>query len=37
MDAVSRNRYVRVYSELRTEKQNAFIESFLRSFPSTLH
>ena len=36
-DWVSRNRYVRVYSELRTEKQNAFIESFLRSFPSTLH
>jgi len=36
-DWVSRNRYLRVYSELRTEKQNAFIESFLRSFPSTLH
>jgi len=36
-DWVSRNRYLRVYSELRTEKQNAFIEFFLRSFPSTLH
>jgi hypothetical protein len=36
-DWISRNRYVRVYSEQRTEKQNAFIESFLRRFPSTLH
>jgi hypothetical protein len=36
-DWVSRNRYLRVYSELRTETPNAFIESFLRSFPSTLH
>ena len=33
----SRNRYLRVYSGVRTEKQNAFIEFFLRSFPSTLH
>ena len=36
-DWVSRNRYLRVYSELQTETHKAFIESFLRSFPSTLH
>jgi hypothetical protein len=47
-DWVSRNRYVRVSasfvgrlpdpdSERRTDTLNAFIESFLRSFPSTLH
>ncbi len=36
-DWVSHNRYVRVYSERRTEMPNAFIEFLLRPFPSTLH
>jgi hypothetical protein len=36
-DWISGNRYIRVDSERGTEKQDAVIESLLRSFPSTLH
>ena len=36
-DWVSHNRYIRLYSEERTDKGDAFIAFFLRRFPSTLH
>jgi hypothetical protein len=35
-DWTSRNRYVRVFFQEPTKKEQAFIEHFLKAFPSTV-